>query len=92
MSYDYLSLYPDELKKVMEEFGVPAFRAAQLFRWMHVQLETDPEKMSNIPASLRKTLAEVSPGFVSLTGRYPGWTGRRSTSSRCPTTTWWRAY
>ena len=58
MNYDYLSLYPDELKKVMEELKVPAFRAAQLYRWMHVSMETDPEKMTNIPLSLKLLLSE----------------------------------
>ena len=58
MNYDYLSLYPDELKAAMQSLGMPAFRASQLFRWMHVKQETDPEKMTDLPAGLRALLNE----------------------------------
>jgi 23S rRNA (adenine2503-C2)-methyltransferase len=34
------------------------FHGKQIFRWIHVRGVTDPEKMSDLPASLRKALAE----------------------------------
>ena len=47
----------NELKRVVTELGEPAYRASQLFRWMHVQLADDFALMTNLPASLREKLA-----------------------------------
>jgi 23S rRNA (adenine2503-C2)-methyltransferase len=41
-----------------EELDQPAYRAAQLFVWIHQRGETDFQQMSNLPRSLRAALAE----------------------------------
>lgn len=49
---DIKSLTLPELKKEMEELGEKAFRAKQLYEWMHVKLARGYEEMTNIPKSL----------------------------------------
>lgn len=49
---DIKSLTLPQLKKEMEELGEKAFRAKQLYEWMHVRLARDYEEMTNIPKSL----------------------------------------
>ncbi len=44
-----LDLNRDELKKLVQSLGEPAFRAAQLENWVFGQLETDFQRMSNLP-------------------------------------------
>lgn len=55
---DWLSLSATELRAALADRGFPAFRAAQLYRWLHVRLERDPARMTNLPAGLRALLAE----------------------------------
>jgi 23S rRNA (adenine2503-C2)-methyltransferase len=40
-----------------DELDQPAYRAAQLFVWIHQRGETDFQQMSNLPVSLRSALA-----------------------------------
>ena len=42
----------------LQGLGQPAFRAGQVFSWLHQKLATGFEEMSNLPASLRLQLAE----------------------------------
>lgn len=49
---DIKSLTLPQLKKEMEELGEKAFRAKQLYEWMHVKLARGYEEMTNIPKSL----------------------------------------
>ena len=47
----------EELTALLTERGEKAFRARQVYQWMHQKLVTDVAQMSNLPAVLRETLA-----------------------------------
>lgn len=51
---EYLGLFPQELKQVMEAMGEKAFRAGQVFSWLHKGAAFD--EMSNLPLALREKL------------------------------------
>lgn len=55
---DLKSLTLEELKEELKEGGFPAYRAGQLYRWLHVQLAEDLEEMTNLPAKLKQFLSE----------------------------------
>lgn len=55
---DIKSLTLSELAVCLEKMGQPKFRAKQVFSWLHEKRVTDFEEMSNLPATLRQTLAE----------------------------------
>ena len=48
----------DELKNIFTTAGYPAFRAAQLFDWVHVKGVLDANQMTNLPDDLRKELSQ----------------------------------
>ncbi|MEY3012010.1 MAG: dual-specificity methyltransferase RlmN [Pseudomonadota bacterium] len=58
---DLGSLPRPQLRALFEAAGEKAFRAEQLFRWLHVRLERDLDRMTDLPASLRAKLAEAQP-------------------------------
>lgn len=58
MKTDIKSLTLDELKEEMEKIGEKAFRAKQLYEWMHVKLAGDFEEMTNISKSLMEKCKE----------------------------------
>ena len=58
---DLKSMTLGELKDVMKEYGFPAFRAGQLYRWMHVSLARDYSEMTNIPKAMIEQLSEQYP-------------------------------
>ena len=64
---DIKSLTLPQLKMEMEALGEKAFRAKQLYEWMHVKLARSYEEMTNIPKSL---IAKCEEHFV-YTGRLP---------------------
>ena len=49
---DLLSLYPEELRLLMEEWGEPAYRAGQIFR--HAMAGVPPTEMTSLPKALRE--------------------------------------
>lgn len=51
------ALYPQELATLLRPLSVPAYRAKQIFNWLHVKLVNDFAAMSNLPQELRTTLA-----------------------------------
>lgn len=53
---DIKSFSLNELKSEMEKLGEKAFRAKQLYEWMHVKLARDYDEMTNIPKSLKEKL------------------------------------
>jgi len=55
---DICELNPDELKEVLKELGEPAYRAMQLFSWLHAKHVTSFSEMSDLPVSLRERLSE----------------------------------
>ena len=56
MKAELLSMTPEELGAFLKELGQPAFRAKQLFAWLHQGVPF--AGMSNLPLSLRQTLTE----------------------------------
>jgi 23S rRNA (adenine2503-C2)-methyltransferase len=58
---DLLSLPRPQLKALFVQVGLPAFRAEQLFRWLHVRMVRDWQEMTDLPASLRERLAAALP-------------------------------
>ena len=49
---------PDELRAAFSAAGTPAFRAAQVARWLYGQKERDFARMGNLPAALRAKLSQ----------------------------------
>ncbi|MBQ6999668.1 MAG: 23S rRNA (adenine(2503)-C(2))-methyltransferase RlmN [Oscillospiraceae bacterium] len=54
------SLTQPELANILKELGQPAFRAKQVFTWLHKGVRSYDE-MTNLPKGLRDTLAEHYP-------------------------------
>ncbi len=63
MKTDIRSLMPAELAEKCKEMGLPAFRAKQIFRWLHVDCVDKFDEMTNLPKQLREKLSE---GFEIL--------------------------
>lgn len=55
---DIKSMTLEELKKDMEELGEKAFRAKQLYEWMHVKLARSFDEMTNISGALKEKCKE----------------------------------
>ena len=54
------SMTSAEIGAVLKELGQPAFRAKQVFSWLHKGVRSY-EEMSNLPKALRESLAEKYP-------------------------------
>ncbi len=54
------SLTTEEIGAILKELGQPAFRAKQVFSWLHKGVRSYDE-MTNLPQSLRSVLAEKYP-------------------------------
>ena len=61
MSPDIKSMSIEELRHLMEDKGAPAFRAKQLFSWIHGRQACSYAEMSDLPAKLREELAASHP-------------------------------
>lgn len=55
---DIKSLYLPELEQEVRAMGEKAFRARQVYQWMHEKLAADFDEMSNLPRTLREQLKE----------------------------------
>lgn len=55
---DIKSMNLDELKKDMEGLGEKAFRAIQIYEWIHVKLVQSFDEMTNISEKLKEKLRE----------------------------------
>ena len=53
--FDLKSMTIPEIKAVLQELGEPAFRAGQVYSWLHKGI-TDYDLMTNLPKSLREKL------------------------------------
>ena len=62
---DIKSLNLDELTAFIKDIGEPAFRAKQLYDWMHVKRARNYDEMKNIPKALKEKLSEKC-SFTSL--------------------------
>lgn len=60
MSENLKSLTLPELSQKLKDMGQPAFRAKQVFTWLHKGVRSYDE-MTNLPQTLRQTLAEQYP-------------------------------
>lgn len=49
---------PEEWEAVLEPWGEKRFRGRQVFRWIHARGVVDPERMTDLPKTLRLRLAE----------------------------------
>jgi 23S rRNA (adenine2503-C2)-methyltransferase len=49
-------LFPDELEQLVVAWAEPAYRARQLFHWVHRRSVFAPEEMTDLPRSLRDRL------------------------------------
>jgi 23S rRNA (adenine2503-C2)-methyltransferase len=49
-------LFPDELERLVEGWGEPAYRARQIFHWIHRRGVLDPHEMTDLPAALRERI------------------------------------
>ena len=54
---DLKSMPPEQIKQLLTQWGQPAFRAEQVFTWLHRGV-TSFEEMTNLPQALRAKLAE----------------------------------
>ena len=61
---DIRSMYMDELETWMKAEGQPAFRAKQVFQWLHEKYVASEEEMTNLPKALRTKLEET--GIVTI--------------------------
>jgi len=57
---DLTDMTRDELTKFLVAAGQPRFRGDQVFRWLWEKLATSFDEMTDLPAPLRKRLAEIS--------------------------------
>lgn len=60
-SRDFKSMTLEELTAAMKENGFPAFRAKQLYRWMHVSLVREYGEMKNLPKAMIEKLEKEYP-------------------------------
>ena len=58
---DIKSMNMEEPTALMKENGFPAFRAKQLYRWMHVALAREYGEMTNIPKAMAENLSREYP-------------------------------
>ncbi len=56
--FDIASMNEAELKDMVIQLGEPAYRAKQIFEWLHDRMCTKAEDMVNIPNTLRDKLNE----------------------------------
>lgn len=61
---DIKSMYLDELTDYVKAIGLPAFRAKQLFSWVHEKYVGDTDSMTNLTKDMREKIKED--GFVVL--------------------------
>lgn len=61
---EMLSYTLDELSVLLKELGQPAYRAKQLFSWIHAKNVFDVDKMSNMPQSMKNAVRIGLPQIV----------------------------
>jgi len=62
---DLLGLTREELAGLIQGMGQPAYRADQIWHWVYRDLAEDFDRMTNLPAALRESLAKqysLAPG------------------------------
>lgn len=61
MEHDIKTFTYEELARIVEELDQPSFRTKQLFQWLYFHHVDSYEEMTNLPASLRESLAQTYP-------------------------------
>ena len=62
-----LDLTRPDLRDLMQQWGEPTYRGNQIYDWLHKNLATDPEQMTNLSKKLRTRLsAETSSNPLEL--------------------------
>ncbi|MCI8948778.1 MAG: 23S rRNA (adenine(2503)-C(2))-methyltransferase RlmN [Lachnospiraceae bacterium] len=56
---DLKSLTIEELTKELTVMGYPAFRARQVYQWLHEKLAESFDEMTNLPKEMRRELSEA---------------------------------
>src|SRR3954466_3121944 len=59
---DPIGRLPEEWEAALSAIGERAFRAKQLFKWLHQRAEFDPQKMSDLSVAFRARLTEAGVG------------------------------
>lgn len=59
-----LERLPEEWAEVAVRWGQPAYRGKQIFHWIHKKGVFDPERMGNLPMSLRAILSDELSGLA----------------------------
>lgn len=59
MKKDIKSLTFDQLSEEIKELGLPAFRAGQIYEWLHKKLAGSFDEMTNLSKDLRESLKEA---------------------------------
>ena len=62
------SMTQSEIGAVLKEMGQPAFRAKQIFTWLHKGVRSY-EEMTNLPKTLREELAKAYPIYAPVVVR-----------------------
>jgi 23S rRNA (adenine2503-C2)-methyltransferase len=57
MKFDLSSAYPEEAREFITGLGEKAYRADQVYRWIHQQFAADFDEMTNLPKDLRAKLS-----------------------------------
>ncbi len=57
---DIKSMSFEELNEWTSSVSEPAFRAKQIFQWMHQKCVSDPQEMTNLPQSLRDKMVDIT--------------------------------
>ena len=64
---DLYALDRDALTALLKQWGQPAFRAKQVWHWLHDKGVSDPREMHNLPQSLQERLcAETQSGTLEV--------------------------
>jgi 23S rRNA (adenine2503-C2)-methyltransferase len=55
---NFFAILPDELNRLVAEWGWPTYRAAQIYQWVYHKLVANPREMLNLSKLDRQTLDE----------------------------------
>jgi 23S rRNA (adenine2503-C2)-methyltransferase len=62
------ALIPEELAQRLSDLNQPAYRARQLFSWIHKRGHVDPSAMTNLPQSFRQAVERLGASFPARVG------------------------
>ena len=94
MKKDIRAYTYEELQEEVKMLGEKAFRAKQIYEWLHQKQADSFDEMTNLSKNLRTKLEKEYEILRQSrwNGRNPRWTKRISFCSVCMTEMWWKAY